>query len=68
MSLLDKKRDYLKEIEQGVREVLSTGKPYPLYPAPSHIRKIQHKIITEFGLKSESQGEEPFRCVIIFPK
>ncbi len=67
-AFLDKKRDYLKEIEQGVREVLSTGKPYPLYPAPSHIRKIQHKIITEFGLKSESQGEEPFRCVIIFPK
>lgn len=67
-AFIDKKRDYLKEIEEGVKEVLSTGKPYPLYPAPSHIRKIQHKIIREFGLKSESQGEEPFRCVIIFPK
>ena len=65
---LDKKRDYIKEIEEGVREVLATGKPYPLYPAPAEIRKIQHKIIRDFGLRSESQGEEPFRCVIIFPK
>ncbi|HDL50820.1 MAG TPA: AAA family ATPase [Firmicutes bacterium] len=67
-TFLDRKRDYIKEIEEGVREVLATGKPYPLYPAPAEIRKIQHKIIREFGLRSESQGEEPFRCVIIFPK
>ena len=57
----------LHEAEQAVDRVMSYGKPVELAPQASHIRRLQHLLIEQHGLGSESRGEVPWRRVIVLP-
>ena len=57
----------LQEVETGIDEVLETGRSVELAPRASHQRRLQHELIASSGLASRSQGEEPFRRVVIYP-
>ncbi len=48
-------------------EVKSTGKSVRLAPMTPFERKIVHDAIAEAGLRSESEGEEPQRRVVVHP-
>lgn len=57
-----------KSVEDAVRRAKDTRKPVSLPPMSAYERKMVHEIISEFeGVKSESQGEEPGRFVIVYP-
>ena len=43
------------------------GKPIELSPQSAHIRRLQHQLIEQHGLGSESRGEVPWRRVIVLP-
>src|SRR2546422_199362 len=47
--------------------VMSYGKPVELAPQSAHIRRLQHQLIEQHGLGSESRGEVPWRRVIVLP-
>jgi spoIIIJ-associated protein len=49
---------------QSVRE---TGQPVRLDPMSPFERKIVHDAVADAGLTSESEGEEPHRCVVVLP-
>jgi predicted RNA-binding protein Jag len=54
--------------ETKAQEVLMSGEPRSLPPMGSFERFVVHEYIKKRGgLQSESQGEEPERCVRIFP-
>lgn len=61
-----------KLIEQAVEaadRVRTTGRPLRLAPMSAGDRRIVHEEIKSFGdLETNSQGEEPHRCVVIYPK
>jgi stage III sporulation protein SpoIIIAA len=57
----------LREVESAIDEVLNTGKPAELSPQDSYVRRLQHELVEESGLASESQGREPYRRLIVFP-
>lgn len=48
-------------------EVKRTGEPKRLWPMNPFERKIVHDAVAEAGLRSESEGEEPDRRVIVLP-
>jgi spoIIIJ-associated protein len=48
-------------------EVERTGEPRKLRAMTPFERKIVHDAVAEAGLRSESEGEEPNRRVVIFP-
>ncbi|HRC87350.1 MAG TPA: R3H domain-containing nucleic acid-binding protein, partial [Thermoanaerobaculia bacterium] len=57
----------LRETEDAIDQVLEEGRPVELAVQDRQIRRIQHEIITNAGLTSESRGREPHRRVVIFP-
>jgi spoIIIJ-associated protein len=48
-------------------EVTSSQSSMKLAPMNAFERKIIHDTIQTLGLRSESEGEDPNRCVVIFP-
>ncbi|POM26268.1 R3H domain protein [Actinomadura rubteroloni] len=48
-------------------EVQKSGQPKPLAPMTPFERKIVHDAIAAAGLRSESEGEEPERFVVVYP-
>nr|MBP6927758.1 hypothetical protein [Caldisericia bacterium] len=54
-------------LEEAVETVLRENQSIKLPPAPSRVRKYQHKFAERFGLPSSSIGEEPNRSVVIHP-
>ncbi len=52
--------DVAQEVEQG-------GSPKPLAPMTPFERKIVHDAVAAAGLRSESEGEEPERYVVVYP-
>jgi spoIIIJ-associated protein len=48
-------------------EVAQTGQPRALAAMSPFERKIVHDAVAEAGLRSESEGEEPNRRVVVFP-
>lgn len=56
----------LRETEEGIRKVQSTGRPIDLAPQEPAIRRIQHETVENQGLESKSVGSEPHRHVRIF--
>jgi spoIIIJ-associated protein len=48
-------------------EVKQTGTPKPLAAMTPFERKIVHGAVAEAGLRSESEGEEPNRRVVVYP-
>ena len=63
----DDEAEALQEAEKAVDRVMSYGKPVELSPQSSHIRRLQHLLVEQHGLGSESRGEAPWRRVIVLP-
>ena len=57
----------LSEVNEAVDRVMSFGKPVELAPQSAHIRRLQHLLIEQHGLGSESRGEVPWRRVVVLP-
>jgi spoIIIJ-associated protein len=63
----DKRNTLAKLAEDTADEVKSSGKAVKLAPMNAFERKIVHDTIQKIGLKSESEGEDPDRCVVVMP-
>jgi hypothetical protein len=57
----------INEVTEAVDKVMAYGKPVELAPQSAHIRRLQHQLIEQRGLGSESRGEVPWRRVIVLP-
>jgi stage III sporulation protein SpoIIIAA len=57
----------LQEAEQAIDRVMSFGKPVELAPQNPHVRRLQHLLIEQHGLGSQSRGEVPWRRVVVLP-
>jgi spoIIIJ-associated protein len=53
--------------EDAAQEVRRTGEPKRLWPMNPFERKIVHDAVAAAGLRSESEGEEPDRRVVVLP-
>jgi stage III sporulation protein SpoIIIAA/predicted RNA-binding protein Jag len=61
--------DLIEEIEEKIKLMYENNLDrIELDPKPSDIRKVQHELIEKYGLYSKSEGEEPFRKVVIYKK
>ena len=64
----DRRRKELQEIaEDAIGEVKESGESVRLTPMNPFERKIVHDAVAAAGLVSESEGEEPRRCVVVRP-
>ncbi|MFJ3663455.1 protein jag [Streptomyces sp. NPDC090119] len=62
------KRAELAELgAKAAAEVKSSGEPVKLKPMTPFERKVVHDAIKGAGLRSESEGEEPQRFVVVLP-
>lgn len=62
-----KKEELAKLAHEIADEVKSTGQSIKLRPMNAFERKVVHDTIQEIGLSSESEGEDPNRCVVVLP-
>ena len=63
-----RRRSELAELGRSVaEEVERTGEPKKLRAMSPFERKVVHDAVAEAGLRSESEGEEPNRRVVVFP-
>ncbi|MGF1429170.1 protein jag [Kitasatospora sp. LaBMicrA B282] len=61
-----RKRAELAELgAQAAEEAKRTGEPVKLRPMTPFERKVVHDAVAAAGLRSESEGEEPERCVVV---
>jgi len=62
------RRERLAETaREAVAKVKEAGKSLALGPMNAFERKVVHDVVLEAGLKSESEGEDPDRHVVILP-
>jgi spoIIIJ-associated protein len=52
---------------KAAEEVIATGEPVTLAPMSAFERKVVHDAIAAAGLRSESEGVEPQRFVVVLP-
>jgi spoIIIJ-associated protein len=62
-----KKSTLAKLAEDTAEEVKASGEAVKLTPMNAFERKIVHDTIQKLGLRSESEGEDPDRCVVVMP-
>ncbi|MFC5801192.1 protein jag [Streptomyces formicae] len=63
-----KKRAELAELgAKAADEVKNSGEPVKLKPMTPFERKVVHDAVAAAGLRSESEGEEPQRFVVVLP-
>lgn len=63
-----RKRAELTELgANAADEVKSSGEPVRLKPMTPFERKVVHDAVAAAGLRSESEGEEPQRFVVVLP-
>ena len=63
-----RRRSELADLGRSVaEEVAKTGEPKKLRSMSPFERKIVHDAVADAGLRSESEGEEPNRRVVVFP-
>jgi len=53
--------------QDAAEEVRRTGQPKKMWPMNPFERKIVHDAVAAAGLRSESEGEEPERRVVVLP-
>jgi spoIIIJ-associated protein len=53
--------------QDAAEEVRRTGQPKKLWPMNPFERKVVHDAVAAAGLRSESEGEEPERRVVVLP-
>ena len=63
----DKKSELAQLAKETAEEVKSTVEAIKLRPMNAFERKVVHDTIQELGLTSESEGEDPDRCVVVLP-
>jgi spoIIIJ-associated protein len=63
----DVRKNLVALAEEAIEEVRETGEAVKLAPMTPFERKVVHDAVAEGGLKSESEGVEPTRCVVILP-
>jgi spoIIIJ-associated protein len=56
-----------KEVEEWVKQVQESGEPMQLKPMNSADRRTVHRVATEAGLETESEGEGRDRHVVLKP-
>ena len=61
----DKKDELSKLAHEVAEEVKAGGVNVKLRPMNAFERKVIHDTIQEIGLTSESEGEDPNRCVVV---
>jgi spoIIIJ-associated protein len=65
----ERRRAELTKLGEDVAaEVKQAGEPRPLAPMTPFERKIVHDAVAASGLRSESEGEEPDRYVVVYPE
>ncbi len=52
---------------EAIEDVRESGEPVKLSPMSPFERKVVHDAVAAGGLRSESQGVEPTRCVVVLP-
>jgi spoIIIJ-associated protein len=63
-----RRRQELAELGRtAAEEVSRTGVPQRLEAMTPFERKVVHDAVAAAGLRSESEGEEPTRCVVVLP-
>ncbi|MGW6706268.1 Jag family protein [Streptomyces sp. NPDC054956] len=63
-----KKREELTALgAQAAADVKASGEPLKLAPMTPFERKVVHDAVAAAGLRSESEGEEPQRFVVVLP-
>lgn len=63
-----KKRAELTELgAKAADEAKNSGEPVKLKPMTPFERKVVHDAVAAAGLRSESEGEEPQRFVVVLP-
>jgi stage III sporulation protein SpoIIIAA len=63
-----RERAALEEVEAAVEKALALDEPVELLPQNAYIRRLQHELITQHELKSDSVGKDPRRRVRVLPK
>jgi spoIIIJ-associated protein len=63
-----RKREQLAVLaRETVDRAKATGEPVPMSPMTPFERKVVHDAVAAAGLRSESEGEEPDRFVVVLP-
>ena len=57
----------IKEAREAVEEVREHGRTVELSPQNSRVRRLQHILAEQSGLRSESIGRDPDRRVVVYP-
>ena len=55
------------DARKAVEDVTASGAPLTLPPMSPFERKVVHDAVADAGLRSESEGVEPHRCVVVLP-
>jgi stage III sporulation protein SpoIIIAA len=58
----------LEQAERAADQVLDRGHPVELAPQDRYLRRLQHELVGNAGLTSESKGDEPYRRVVVYPR
>jgi hypothetical protein len=55
------------EVEAAINQVQEQNAPVELSPQKARLRRLQHELVKQAGLLSRSEGEEPFRRLVVYP-
>jgi spoIIIJ-associated protein len=64
---LRRRAELAKAGREAADEVRQTGQPKKLWAMNRFERKVVHDAIAAAGLRSESEGDEPDRRVVVLP-
>ncbi len=60
-------RAALTEVEEAIEQVLTQQQPIELAPQRPRVRRMQHEMVKRYGLVSKSEGDDPFRRLVVYP-
>lgn len=63
----NRRAEVLELAKRVIEAVRTSGEPESLGAMPPFERKVVHDAVAEAGLRSESEGEEPRRYVVVLP-
>jgi hypothetical protein len=58
----------IRQAEDAIVQVQRNGEAVELEPQNSYIRMMQHELVHQHGLRSESSGISPYRRVLVLPE
>ncbi|MGC4044474.1 MAG: R3H domain-containing nucleic acid-binding protein [Armatimonas sp.] len=58
----------LEEVEEAIERVQRSGEPVELAPQNAYVRRLQHQLVDQAQLNSQSLGDEPRRRLRILPR